>query len=290
MNRPAGRALDESVLTSIARDLSRRLKHHVWRLLHSAGYNVASIAKQQAEATRLARERWRWLETLGIGTLVDIGANTGQFARQFLGVRPGCLVYSFEPLRDCFDELQRFAADTAGLTAFNVALGDSDGKAEFFRSEFSPSWSLLQMGESHKELFPHTRKVSSDSVAVARLDNYCDHIAVRGGLLIKIDVQGAEAQVLKGGRRLLQSADAVLVEVGYLPPYDGQATIQEISELLDESGLVFMGTVDEYLRPADSLPMYGDALFVRLSAMRGAGESLAGRNGYAPVAGSSRVE
>ena len=269
--------------------MGRRPRHALWRVFQRADYNVASIAKQQAEATRLARERWRLLETLGIGTLVGIGANTWQFARHFLSLRPGCLVYSFEPLRDCFDELQRVMADTPGFTAFNVALGESDGEAEFFRSEFSPSSSLLRMGESHKELFPFTREVSTKTVTIMRLDSYLDDITVRGELLVKIDVQGAEAQVLRGGRRLLLSADAVLAEVGYFQLYDGQATIQEISGLLGESDFVFMGIVDQYLRPADSLPVYGDALFVRLTAIRRTGDPSACADGFVPVACQSRA-
>ena len=90
-----------------------------------------------------------------------------------------------------------------GFTAFNVALGDSEGEVGFYRSGFSPSSSLLPMGQAHKDLFPFTSE-----------------IAVRGGLLIKIDVQGAEAQVLK----------------------KGQATIQEISGLRDECGLAFLAS------------------------------------------------
>jgi len=143
----------------------------------------------------------------------------------------------------------------------------------FYRSGFSPSSSLLPMGQAHKDLFPFTSE-----------------IAVRGGLLIKIDVQGAEAEVLKGGRRFLQSANAVLVEVSYLPLYDGQATIQEISGLLDDSGFAFMGIVDQYVRPADALPVYGDALFVRLWAIGGTGDSSACGDGFVPVADPSGAE
>lgn len=247
--------------------LALRLRNIVWRVFQLLGYNVASIAKQQAEAKRLSTDRWRWLETLGIGTLVDVGANTGQFAQQFLGVRPDSLIYSFEPLTDCFEELQRTIAGTPGFTAYNVALGESDGEAVFFRSGYSPSSSLLRMGEPHKGLFPYTRDIASQTVTLRRLDSYLDEITIRGGLLVKIDVQGAEAQVLKGGREVLSSADAVLAEVGYFPLYNGQSTIQEISGLLDEYGFTFMGMVDQYLRPSDSLPVYGDALFVSRAAL-----------------------
>ena len=230
------------------------------------------IAQHQEEAARLSRERWRWLDTLDLGTLIDVGANTGQFARHFRHLRPECLVYSFEPLRDCFDELRRSMADVPGFTAFNVALGESDEETEFFRSAYSESSSLLRMGEPHKQLFPYTRDITTETVKLRRLDSYFDQITVRGGLMIKIDVQGAEARVLRGGRRVLSKADAVVAEVGYLPLYVGQATLRELAELLDDCGLTFMGTIDQNLRPGDSLPMYGDALFVRRATLQRLGQ------------------
>jgi FkbM family methyltransferase len=247
--------------------LGSRLRREVRRLFQLAGYDVASIAKQNEEAQRIARQSWRWLDTLGIGTLIDIGANTGQFARLFLDVRPGCLVYSFEPLRDCYEELQQAMAAQTGFTAFNVALGEADGVATFFRSQFSPSSSLLAMGEQHKLLFPYTRNVTPEMVTVRRLDSFIHELAINGGLLVKIDVQGAEAQIIEGGRIFLSQAAAVLAEVGYLPLYEGQATPRELLGLLDDLGFAFVGVVDQYSRPSDSLPVYGDALFVRRSAL-----------------------
>ena len=91
---------------------------------------------------------------LDVGTLVDAGANTGQFARHFLQQRAGSPAYSFQPLEDCFQELQRGMAGVPGFTAFNVALADSEGEVDFYRSKSSPSSSLLPMGRAHKELFP----------------------------------------------------------------------------------------------------------------------------------------
>jgi FkbM family methyltransferase len=227
------------------------------------GYDVINVARQRERTAQLNDEKWRWLDTLDIGSLVDVGANTGQFARWFLQKRPGTLVYSFEPLEDCFHELQREMAGVPGFTAFNVALGDSEGEVDFYRSEFSPSSSLLPMGQAHKELFPFTSGITCEKVTMKKLDSFSHRITIRGGLLIKIDVQGAEAQVLRGGPLMLDRADAVIAEVGYLALYDGQATIADISSALAEHGLTFMGFVDQCVRPGDSLPIYGDVLFLR---------------------------
>jgi FkbM family methyltransferase len=240
------------------------LKRAVQRVLRPAGYQLVKISRQRVEAPRPAPQSWSWLETLDIGTLVDVGANTGQFARHFRGLRPDCLIYSFEPLRECFEELEATMRGP-GFKAFNVALGESEGETTILRSGFSPSSSLLAMEAAHRDLYPFSAAITPETVALRRLDSYLDDIAIRDGLLVKIDVQGAEAQVLKGGRQLISRAAAVVAEVGYLPLYREQATIQQIAELLDGCGLAFMGIVDQIVRSPDSLPVYGDALFVRLS-------------------------
>ena len=243
--------------------LARSLKRRVRGLLNAAGYTIPCIAKKRHLAVRRTREEWRWLATLDIRTLVDVGANTGQFALRYLQQRPESLVYCFEPLEDCFLELRRQMAGVRGFTAFNVALGDSEGEADFYRSEFSPSSSLLPMAQTHKELYPFTSGITFETATVRKLDSYRDNITIRGGLLIKIDVQGAEARVLRGGPSLLDRADAVIVEVGYVGLYEGQAAIEDIITVLADHGLRFMGFVDQGVRPSDSLPVYGDVLFVR---------------------------
>ncbi len=242
------------------------LKRAVQRLLRPAGYQIVKISRPRDETTRPAPRPWSWLATLDIGTLVDVGANTGQFARHFRALRPDCLVYSFEPLRECFEELET-SMRGPGFRAFNVALGESEGTTTILRSGFSPSSSLLAMEAAHKDLYPFSAAITPETVALRRLDSYLDDITIRGSLLVKIDVQGAEAQVLRGGRQLISRADAVVAEVGYLPLYRGQATIQQIADLLDGCGLAFMGIVDQIVRSPDALPVYGDALFVRPSAV-----------------------
>jgi FkbM family methyltransferase len=263
----AGQHRDPRAVVSALRGPPRRLRHQVWRLLYAAGYNVSNVARERERAARSSGDKWRWLDTLDVGTLVDVGANTGQFARQFLQQRPGSLVYSFEPLADCFHELQREMAGVPGFRAFNVALGDAEGDVEFHRSGFSPSSSLLPMGAAHKALFPFTSEITSESVTLRTLDSFFGSITIRGGFLIKIDVQGAEDRVLSGGRRFLDRADAVVAEVGYFALYDGQATMAAISGALAEHGLTFMGFVYQYERPSDSLPVYGDVLFVRRASL-----------------------
>ena len=140
-----------------------------------------------------------WLLNSGIRTVLDVGANIGQFARAIHEVLPKAVIYSFEPLPDCFTELQRAMSGVATFRAFNTALADRDGEAEFYRSSWSPSSSLLPMEELHKQNFPFTAGESRQTVRTRRLDECAKGLMVEKEILVKIDVQGAEDKVIRGG-------------------------------------------------------------------------------------------
>ncbi|GAH79987.1 unnamed protein product, partial [marine sediment metagenome] len=88
---------------------------------------------------------------MSIRTVLDIGANTGQFASQFQRLLPDARLYSFEPLEDCYNELLKRMGHIPKFRAFNFALGDINGQAQIYRNDYTPSSSLLSMEKIHKE-------------------------------------------------------------------------------------------------------------------------------------------
>lgn len=136
---------------------------------------MTNVAKERERAARLSREKWRWLDILDVGALVDVCAITRQFARGLLQQRPGILVSWSELLEDCFRELhhqfQRELDGVAGYAGFNVAIADSDGELNCYSSDVSASFSLLHVGQAHEELFPFTSEITSEPLTVRRLDS-----------------------------------------------------------------------------------------------------------------------
>jgi FkbM family methyltransferase len=140
-------------------------------------------------------------------TIYDAGANVGFTA--VLAARrvgPEGRVVCFEPLPANAGQIRCNAAlnDFTCVDVRLVALGREDGEAEFLLSE-SPTWGrLAQAGVA-------PRQSGSTRVPVRSLDS----LAAGGDLavpsFIKMDVEGAEADVLAGGRSLLAAARPVLV-------------------------------------------------------------------------------
>lgn len=204
-----------------------------------------------------------WLLNAGIKTVFDIGANTGQFARAIHEVLPEAFIYSFEPLPDCFAKLQETMDGVSTFCAFNAALAEKEGEAEFYRSSWSPSSSLLPMGDLHKRNFPFTAGESRETVQVRRLDDCADELMIESEILLKLDVQGAEDRVIAGGERLLRRAKVLIIETSMDSLYDGQPLFADVFKLLEGVGFKYKGALSQAFSKLDGSVLYADSVFLR---------------------------
>ena len=109
-------------------------------------------------------------------------------------------------------------------------------------------------------------------VDVVRLDTWAAAQMPGGYAIIKCDTQGAEAQVVRGGLRFLrEQAIAFYGEVMLDGMYEGQASFQELRDLLEgDSGLV-LRNIYPCLHDREGRAVQFDALWVQpqaLSALR----------------------
>jgi FkbM family methyltransferase len=213
------------------------------------------------------RARDRWLSNIEVKTILDIGANAGQFAQQILRIFPEATIYSFEPLKDCYEQLVKTLGGSPRVRAFNVALGERKEQREILRNEFSPSSSFLAMAETHKAAFPFTQRSSPETVEVVRLDDFVSDLEVRKPLLIKMDVQGFEDKVISGGADTIRRADVVIVEVSMIGLYDGQPLFAEIHGMMTNLGFKYRGNWDQLMSPLDGHILQADAIFMKASPL-----------------------
>lgn len=146
----------------------------------------------------------------GPTTVFDVGANLGLIALPLLRECPACTVVSFEPSPGVLPFLRRTHAAAGFGDRWQVveeAIGAAAGEAEFFTG--GPDLSAFD------GLRPTTRKGGRQAVRT-RVGTLDDHWLARGRppvAAIKIDVEGGEADVLRGGEKLVAAArPAILVE------------------------------------------------------------------------------
>ena len=152
----------------------------VIKLLSSLGYDL--IKKQNPFATNKAGN---WLELLNIETILDVGANEGQFIQLINSVLPGKKIIAFEPIKACYDKLVA-NTKTLNVTAINCGLSDINGSSEINISQNFVSSSLLQIEDLTKDLYPDAKYINKQIVELKRLDDVVAGMQLSKNILLKI--------------------------------------------------------------------------------------------------------
>ena len=196
-------------------------------------------------------------------TVIDVGANIGQFTVAATKTFHNITVHAFEPLPDAAAKLRRRTASLPGVTVHEVALGDREATATLRVSRNSVSSSLLSMRPAHGEAFPESVTVENIEVPVTTLDRALGGIGLIHPVLLKIDAQGYEAHVLQGASATLAQVALVLIETSLVPLYEGEPIFPEWSARFAEWGFVFDAAVGFLESPKTGEILQIDALFRR---------------------------
>lgn len=238
--------------------------------LHRAGLDVRLTKNIEQAAKREWADKWRaywrpFVAHRNIKTIIDIGANTGQFATLMHGLLPDARIYSLEPLPDCFEALQKNIAAIPVATAHPFAVGAKSGTSMIQRSAFTPCTSFLKKTRQLDEEFGAGGEVSEVAVEVVTLDDFIEQIDVQDELMIKMDVQGFELEVIKGGLAAFKRAALVSTEVCFFARlYQNQPLFDDIYRALREQGFSYMGNPEQLTGLQDQRVAEADAIFERV--------------------------
>lgn len=199
-----------------------------------------------------------------IQTILDIGANTGQFAKEARLVTKDAQIYSFEPLPQCYADVNKLFDGDNKFKSFNFALGDLEEEKTIHQNEYTPSSSILDLGNVHKQKFPYATKTFDLKIKIKKLDEIYKTLRIEPNLLVKIDVQGYEDKVINGGMETLSSAKAILIENSFIELYSGQPTFDKIYRKLNELGFQYSGSIQQKIDRKTSLVISQDSLFVKI--------------------------
>jgi FkbM family methyltransferase len=172
------------------------------------------------------------LSALNPATVVDIGANVGQFSLLLRGLFPSASIFAFEPLARPATKYRRLFQGEAHIHFFQTAIAPNRGRQLMHVSAHDDSSSLLPISLNQVEFAPGTQEAGLEEVILGPLDQFVKDGNIVRPALLKLDVQGFELEALKGCESLLHRFDHIYVEVSFLPLYEGQVLAAELIEWL----------------------------------------------------------
>jgi FkbM family methyltransferase len=204
------------------------------------------------------------MRALGIDLVVDVGANTGQYASLLRSSGYRGRIVSFEPAEQPFLALTvRAAADPTWAT-FKMALGDTEALGTLHLTGNSVSSSMLNMLESHTQAEPTSKYVGSEAVQVRTLASMGPVILVDATRpYLKADVQGYELAVLRGAGDLLGRFHALELELSLVQLYADAPSADEVILYVRHQGFALAGVEAGFTDPASGQLLQMDGIFVR---------------------------
>jgi FkbM family methyltransferase len=249
----------------LPRPFRRRLVKLAQRRVRRYGYSLVTAPPRGAGAP--VWDVWDWIRaSTRIRTVIDIGANDGSYASYLNEFFSPEVIHAFEPLVEGQAQLTALSRDMPNLRVHHQALSDEAGTATFFRNGYGPASSLLRVSEHSRRAFPETGNESPEHIVTARLDDVLPANSLKRDILIKIDVQGAEDRVIRGGTAVFSAAAIVMIELSFVPIYDGQPLFEEVHALLQACGLRLAGFKNQIDEPQTGQPLFAHCLYHRPAA------------------------
>jgi FkbM family methyltransferase len=172
--------------------------------------------------------------------IFDVGANVGQTARRLVRAFPQAAIHSFEPFRDTYAKLNGNVSHEPRIKTHCLALGADPGKVVVeLRGSLINSLKPSDTGP--------TPDTPTETLTVDTVDAFCARHEIDTIDFLKIDTEGYDMEVLKGGLRLLeaQRVNLVQVEAGMNPDNHKHVPLQEFQSFLEPRGYQLLGLYDQ---------------------------------------------
>lgn len=174
-------------------------------------------------------------------SVIDVGANRGQFALVVRRFVPCARVVCFEPVSSTRKILENLFNGDSKVIFKGAAIGTKSGGAIIHVSASDDSSSLLPISLIQERLYPGTSEIRTEFVKIGPLSDFINSDQIVAPAMLKLDVQGYELEALKGCESLLRFFNYVYVECSFVELYVGQALADEVVAWLQQRGFRFNG-------------------------------------------------
>lgn len=188
-------------------------------------------------------------------SVLDIGAHNGAWTRKAAKIFADARFLMIEARPVQKPKLEAVVAALNGRAAASIALLGSEAK------ESVPFYSLGTGSSVFEEATTFGRRAVS--LPMRTLDGMIEERKMQSPFFVKLDVQGYELEVLKGGAVTLAKSDAVLMEVSFLEYNRGAPLINEVFDFMRRADFVPYDVCSLQRRMSDGALFQTDIIFTR---------------------------
>lgn len=236
------------------------MKSALRRLLQTTGLDLrrtTSVNHDHGQALRI-------LSHHGVRTVLDVGANIGQFASAiFRGGFAGSIV-SFEPLLTAHRVLgEKASRHPRWYVERRCAIGDTNTNGIINVSANSVSSSLRKINLTAPELLDVTACAGQDPTPIRRLDSLWTRLRQHHEppFYLKIDTQGYEKEVIIGAGTVLNHIALVQCELSLVEIYEGEMLWLDFMELMRSKGFSPVALQKGFVDPGSGHGLQVDVIF-----------------------------
>ncbi len=204
------------------------------KLVHLLRHSSSRRALFQGVAATVEHESV--LVTFQPATVIDVGANRGQFTLLCRRLFPHARVFAFEPLETAADRFGRLFGDDQDVRLFRVAIGPTSEQRTMYVSRRNDSSSLLPITQDQERIFPGSGLEHTTKVRVSPIQELLSVSDLVRPILLKIDVQGFEVGVLKGCEQILADVEVLYIELSFREFYAGQSLAGNLLPRIGQAG------------------------------------------------------
>ena len=197
--------------------------------------------------------------------VIDVGANTGQYAKKLITRGFKGKIISFEPLVDAYQKLLQNTKKHENWSAIGpVAIGEKNGTSQINISGNSVSSSLLEMEEAHRSAEKTSEYIGVQDVDVRSIMSYQDILAPFTKIYLKIDTQGFELHVLEGLGAVLEKIVFIQLEVSFIELYSQQCLNRDVETWMSKNNFEIWSIERGFSDPATGQILQADYIYRKL--------------------------
>ena len=211
-------------------------------------------------------------------TLIEIGAvqiqNQKEPFYELLDYFPTSKIIGFELEKEVCEKMN--SESLKGIKYYPYALGKANEKRKLYITQHPMCCSLYKPNEKFIELYNNFEVAylkEETEIDTISLDYFIDKHDVGNIDFIKIDVQGAELDIFKGGSKALKNVLKIVCEVEFVEHYESQPLFGDVCNYLSQHDIMFnkfLGLSGRALKPTmlnnnkniPSQHIWSDAVFI----------------------------